>query len=174
MTKTNTPAHGPVTVRSAGGRVECHAASGYSVRDYSGKPAANGIAPRDRQRDLILAFWESQGVARYVSGGAGGGGRWLVRDVLNGGAEWLPLATRDDGAGRADVAEFSHVVADVNGGAWCACNLLPESGAVNLARGGANVPARDLTPGARALLAAWPAWWLANGARKASLARLGA
>ena len=74
--------------------------------------------------------------------------------------------------GRADRGEFSHVRSADNGGAWCACNLLPESGAVNAARGRANVA--DLTPGARALLAAWPAWWRANVARKASLARLGA
>ena len=170
MTTTTTPAHGPVTVRSAGGRVECHAASGYSVRDYSGKPAANGIAPRDRQRDVILAFWEAQGVARYRTGGAGGGGWWEARDMVNGGDVWLRLATHGE-TDRADRAEFSHLIASDNGGAWCACNLLPETGAINAARGSANV--RTLTPAARAVLAAWPAWWVANVARKASRARLG-
>ena len=158
-----TLAHGPASVCSTV-RPECHAPSGYSVRDYSG---ANGA--RDRQRDMILAFWEAQGVARWQRGGAGGGGRWMVRDMAQGGAEWLPLAGRED-AGRADVAEFSHVRSARNGGAWCACNLIPECGAVNAARGDADMT--DLPAAARALLAAWPAWWRANVARKASLARL--
>lgn len=160
-----TLAHGPASVCSDV-RPECHAPSGYSVRDYSG---ANGA--RDRQRDMILAFWEAQGVARWRNGGAGGGGRWYVRDMAQGGAEWLPLAGQGD-AGRADVAEFSHVRSARNGGAWCACNLIPECGAVNAARGDADVT--DLPHAARALLAAWPEWWRANIARKASLARLSA
>lgn len=157
-------AMGVTTVASAT-RVECHAPSGFTVRDFSG---ANGA--RDRQRDMILRFWESQGVARYRTGGAGGGGAWYVRDVVNGGAEWLPLATRDS-VGRADCAEFSHVRSAERGGAWCACNLLPENGATNLARGGVNMS--NLSPSARALLAAWPSWWRENVARKASLKRLG-
>lgn len=150
-------------------RMECHAPSGYSVNDYSGKPAANGVAPRARQRDIILGFWESQGVARWRNGGAGGGGAWFARDMVNGGDAWLPLAGKAD-AGRADVAEFSHVVSAANGGAWCAGNLLPESGAVNAARGDADIT--ELSPSALAVLAAWPAYYLANVARKASLARL--
>lgn len=163
-----TLAHGVTSVCSTV-RPECHAPSGFTVRDYSAKPAANGIAPRDRQRDVILRFWESQGVARWQNGGAGGGGRWLVRDMVNGGDVWLPLAGQSD-AGRADVAEFSHVRSADNGGAWCACNLLPESGAVNAARGNSNVT--TLSPSATAVLAAWPAWWAKHEARKASLARL--
>jgi hypothetical protein len=162
-------AQGVTTVKSVS-RVECHAPSGFTVRDYSAKPAANGVAPRDRQRDTILAFWEAQGVARWVNGGAGGGGRWEARDMVNGGAEWLPLATRDS-AGRADTIEFSHLRAAVNGGAWCACNLLPEVGSVNASRP-ARENVRHLSPGARAVLAAWPTWWRENVARKASLARL--
>lgn len=158
-----TLAHGPATVCSTI-RPECHAPSGYSVRDYSG---ANGA--RARQRDMVLAFWEAQGVARWQRGGAGGGGRWMVRDMAQGGAEWLPLASQGD-AGRADVAEFSHIVSAANHGAWCACNLIPENGAVNAARGDADVT--DLPPAARALIAAWPMWWRENVARKASLARL--
>lgn len=164
---------GITTVCSAS-RVECHAPSGYSVKDYSGKPAANGIAPRDRQRDVILSFWESQGIARWMpTHGADGritGSAWHVRDILTGdGSTWLPLAGPGE-TDRADRAEFSHVRSTRNGGAWCACNLLPESGAVNAARGDANVS--DLPMAARAVLAAWPAWWRANVARKASLARL--
>lgn len=170
MSNLTGQAIGVTTVASAH-RVECHAPSGYTVRDYSGKPAANGIAPRDRQRDVILAFWESQGVARWQNGGNGGGGQWLVRDMVNGGDTWLPLARLGE-SDRADRAEFSHVRAAQRGGAWCACNLLPEVGALNAARGDANVTA--LSPGARAVLAAWPAWWRENSARKASLARLGA
>lgn len=170
MSNLTAQAQGVTTVKSSH-RVECHAPSGYTVRDYSAKPAANGIAPRDRMRDIILAFWEAQGVARYVTGGAGGGGRWMMRDMVNGGDAWLPMAGQSD-AGRADVAEFSHVKSARNGGAWCACNMLPESGAVNAARGDANVS--DLSPSARAVLAAWPMWWRENVARKASLARLSA
>lgn len=160
-----TLAHGVTTVCSDV-RPECHAPSGYSVRDYSG---ANGA--RDRQRDMILAFWEAQGMARWVSGGAGGGGRWYVRDAAQGAAEWLPLATTGD-AGRADVAEFSHVRSARNGGAWCACGLVAESGAVNAARGDRDMSDDDIPAAWRATLAAWPAYWRANAARKASLARL--
>lgn len=164
----STLAHGVTSVCSTV-RPECHAPSGFTVRDYSAKPAANGIAPRDRMRDVILAFWESQGVARWQNGGAGGGGRWLVRDMVNGGDVWLPLAGQSD-AGRADVAEFSHVISANNGGAWCACNLLSESGAVNAARGDSNIT--TLSPSALAVLRGWPAWWRKHEARKASLARL--
>ena len=157
-------AFGPVSVLSRAG-VECHANSGYRSNDFSGDNGA-----RDRQRDMILAFWESQGVAQWRNGGAGGGGRWYVRDMVNGGAEWMPLSSGP--SERDGFGEFSHVVSARNGGAWCACNLLPESGVVNAAREDANVT--DLTPSARALLAAWPAYYRANVARKASLARLGA
>ena len=65
----NSPlAHGVATVCSTG-RPECHAPSGYKVTDYSG---ANGA--RDRMRDMVLAFWEAQGIAQWRNGGAGGGG----------------------------------------------------------------------------------------------------
>jgi len=124
-------------------------------------------------RDMVLAFWEAQGMAQWRNGGNGGGGRWYVRDNAQGGAEWLPLAARGD-EGRADVAEFSHVRSAANGGAWCACGLVAESGAVNLARRDADMSDADLSPAWRATLAAWPAWWTANVARKASLARLAA
>lgn len=170
MSNINGQAMGITTVKSAH-RVECHAPSGYSVRDYSGKPASTGISPRDRMRDIILAFWEEQGVAVYRTGGAGGGGRWYVRDMVNGGDTFYPLATQGEGD-RADRWEFSHVRSTDNGGAWCACNLLPEVGAFNAARGSANVT--TLSPSARAVLAAWPAYWHKHVARKASLARLGA
>lgn len=160
-----TLAHGASTVCSSV-RPECHAPSGYDVKSYSG---ANGA--RARQRDMILAFWESQGMAQWRNGGAGGGGRWYVRDNAQGGAEWLPLAGQGD-AGRADVAELSHVRSAANNGAWCACGLVGESGAVNAARGDRDMSADELSPAWRATLAAWPAWWRANVARKASLARL--
>ena len=160
-----TLAHGPATVCSDV-RPECHAPSGYSVRDFSG---ANGA--RDRQRDMILAFWESRGMARWQNGGAGGGGRWYVRDAAQGAAEWLPLATAGD-AGRADVAEFSHVRSAANNGAWCACGLVAESGAVNAARGDRDMTADEVPAAWRATLDAWPAYWRENVARKASLARL--
>lgn len=159
-------ARGVTTVYSTGDRVECHAASGFTVRAFSGKPAKNGIAPRDRQRDMILAFWVAQGVARYNKRA---GGVWEARDLMHDGSAWMPLAGQGD-AGRSDVIELSHVRSAHNGGAWCACNLIPENGAVNAARGDADM--RDLNPAARALLAAWPAWWRENAARPASLARL--
>lgn len=160
MCQYTTLAHGPATVCSDQ-RPECHAPSGYTVRDFSG---ANGA--RDRQRDMILAYWQAAGVARY---NRRAGGVWEVRDVVNGGASWLPLAGKGEES-RADRAEFSHVRSAHNGGAWCACNLLPESGATNAARGDANMS--DLPMSARALLAGWGAWWKANAARKASLARI--
>lgn len=166
MCDTN-KAHGMTTVCSDA-RPECHAPSGFSVRDFSG---ANGA--RARQRDMILAFWEAQGMARWQSGGAGGGGRWYVRDNAQGASEWSPLAAQGD-AGRADVAEFSHVRSAANGGAWCACGLVAESGAVNAARGDRDMSDAELSPAWRATLAAWPTWWQENVARKASLARLSA
>ena len=159
----STLAHGFSTVCSAE-RPECHAPSGYRSSDFS---AANGA--RGRQRDMILAFWESQGVAQWRNGGAGGGGRWYVRDMVNDGAEWLPLARRGDER-NAQVAEFSHVRSAQNGGAWCACNLLPEAASTNVARGDADIS--PLSMSARALLAAWRGYWTSNVARKASLARI--
>lgn len=183
-------------------RPECHAPSGFTVRDYSGScpcatckdfrkaggegrgPGCKGTTPRDVQRSAILAFWESQGVARATCNECHGVDltptgmcracrvyrvRWEVRDVVNGGGEWLPLAAQGED-GRGDRAEFSHVRSARRGGAWCACNLLPEAGNTNAARGSADIDA--LSMAARALLAAWPAWWTANRARKASLSRL--
>lgn len=167
-------AHGVTTVVSTT-RPECHAPSGYTVRDFSAKPASTGISPRDRQRDMILAFWESQGVARWAptkdEHGKFNGARWEVRDVLNSEASgmWFPLATQGEDM-RADMCVFSHMRSAANCGAWCACNIVPEVGAFNHARGEMDAP---LTPSARALLAAWPAWWAKHYARPASLARLG-
>ena len=157
-------AHGYATVCSDV-RPECHAPSGYSVRDFSG---ANGA--RDRQRDMILAYWEACGVARWQGDIANGGGsRWYVRDLVNGGDALLPIARQGEDS-RADRSEFSHVVSTDNGGAWCACNLLPESGATNAARGSRDVS--DLSDEAEALLASWPAWWAEHAARPASLKRV--
>ncbi len=158
MSNLTGQAIGVTTVASAS-RVECHAPSSFSVRDLSG---ANGA--RDRVNAQMMAFWEAQGIARKGAEG------WEVRDVLTGdGSVWLPMSS-GGGTGRADVAERSHVRAARNGGAYCPCNVLPESGAVNAARGDANVS--DLPIAARAVLAAWPSWWRENVARKASLARL--
>lgn len=161
--------HGATTVCSDT-RPECHAPANYRSSDYSG---SNGA--RDVQRDMILAFWESQGMARWQGDiQNGGGSRWYVRDNAQGAANWLPLARRDDEgkAGRSDRAEFSHVVSAVNGGAWCACNLVAEAGAVNANRGDEDMSADALSPAWEATLAAWPMWWKENRARKASLARL--
>jgi hypothetical protein len=167
MNKNTRPATGVTTVQSAT-RPECHAPSGYAINDYSAKPAANGIAPRERMYNMILAFWESQGVARY---NRRAGGVWEVRDVLNSVAsgEWFPLAAQGEDT-RADRAVFSHMRPSSKGGAACACGMVPEVGAFNHSRGDQNAP---LTPAARALLMAWPAYWEKHCARPASLARLG-
>lgn len=166
-TLTKSPAMGVTTVASAT-RPECHAPSGYAINDYSAKPAANGIAPRERMMDMVLDFWQSQGVARY---NRRAGGVWEVRDVINPSAagEWFPLAGQCEDR-RGDRAVFSHMRACAKGGAWCACNVVPEVGAFNHSRGNQNAP---LTPAARALLAAWPTFWEHNYARPASLRRLG-
>lgn len=159
-----TLAHGATTVCSAMRGPECHGGSYYSSKDVAG-------AARGKLRDVILAFWESRGMAEYRTGGAGGGGRWYVRDNALGAAAWLPLAGQYD-VGRVDVAEFSHVRAANNGGAWCACNLVGESGMVNANRADRDMSVSDIAPAWRATLEAWPAYWRANVARKASLARL--
>lgn len=167
MNNTATAAYGVTTVRSAH-RPECHAPSGYRVNDYSAKPAANGIAPRERMYDMVLDFWQTMGVARY---NRRAGGVWEVRDVINPQAsgEWFPLAGQGEDT-RSDRAVFSHMVPSSQYGAFCACNIVPEVGAFNHARGDRKAP---LTPAARALLAAWPTFWQDNYARPASLKRLG-
>lgn len=146
--------------------VECHAPTGFASTSYSG---SNGS--RDRQRDMVLAYWEAQGMAEWRSGGAGGGGRWYVRDNHQDAAEWLPLASFGESQ-RGDRAELSHVVSAANGGAWCACGLVAEVGAKNGARGERNMSDSELSPAWRGVLRAWDAYWRANVARKASLARL--
>lgn len=169
-----TPAMGVITVKSNGGKVECHGASYYCAKCVNG-------ARRTAVNAVILAFWESQGVARsscprnnscpeFAEAGKCALG-WHARDMVNGGSAWLPFAGQDS-AGRADRVELSHIRASRHG-AYCCCNLLPEDGAANLSRGDRDIPAADLSPAARALLSAWPAYFLAHVARKASLARLG-
>lgn len=149
-------------------RPECHGPSYFRHSDYSAKPAANGVTPRERQRSMILAFWESQGVARY---NRRAGGVWEVRDVVNSqcAGEWYPLASQGEDV-RSDMAVFSHVVSAANGGAWCGGNVVPEVGAFNHARGEVDMV---LSPTALSVLAAWPAWWARHYARPASLTRLG-
>lgn len=161
-------AHGAHSVCSAD-RPECHAPSGFSVKDYSGKPASNGITPRDRQRATILAFWESRGIAEWRKGGANGGGAWWAIDVVSG--EWMPLAQQGEDA-RANRIEFSHIRSNANGGAWCACNVVPENGATNLARGDKDLPLDELPGWMLDTLSKWHGHFIANVARKASLARL--
>lgn len=144
-------------------RPECHAPSGYAHHSFS---ASNGA--RARQVDMILAFWESQGVARY---NRRAGGVWEARDVVNSAyaGEWFPMAGQGEDT-RADRIVFSHVRSVANDGAFCGCGVLPEIGAANNARGEVNMA--SLSPSALALVGAWEAWWRANAARPASLARL--
>lgn len=168
MANNTRPAVGVTTVLSKNTRPECHAPSKCRINDYSEAVQADGDTDRAKQYRRILAFWEAQGVARY---NRRMGGVWEVRDVLNSEAagEWFPLAAQGEDM-RSDRAVFSHMRPADAHGAWCGCNIVPEVGAFNHARGAVKAP---LTPAARALLMAWPDWWTKNAARKASLARLG-
>lgn len=170
------PASGVVTVSSAKGP-ECHGASYYCAKCVKGSYRVGVNA-------TILDFWVSQGVARtscprnntcpeFAATGRCANG-YHARDMVNAdqAGRWFPFASRDT-TGRADRVEFSHIKSS-ECGAYCACNLLPEVGAFNKARGAKNIPARDLSSNARALLAAWPAYWLANVARPASRKRVAA
>lgn len=156
-------ATGHACVSSARGP-ECHAASTYRVSDLSA--SGGDKSPRGKKRAAILAFWEAQGIARYNKRA---GGVWEARDVLHDGGEWLPFATQGEEA-RADRVVFSHIIASEHGGAWCACNTLPENGAANTARGSLNMT--DLNMTALSVLSAWDAHWTKRLARPASLARL--
>lgn len=149
-------------------RPECHAASTYRVSDLSG---ANGWeGPRGKKMHTILTYWQSIGIARYNKRA---GGVWEGRDVLHGG-EWLPFAGQGEEA-RADRVVFSHVFSSDNGGAWCACNVVPENGAANTARGSLNMSSdgTSLTPDALVALTGWGAWWAKHAARPTSLKRMG-
>lgn len=171
---------GVTTVLSSKGP-ECHANTAYAHGDLSGKPAANGIAPRERYESFILRFWVARGVARtscprdnscpeYAANKRCALGVH-VRDVINTEAAgyWFPMASQTEGD-RADRAVYSHMRSVANGGAFCGCGVVPEVGAFNEARGARNAP---LTPAARAVLMAWPDWWRANEMRAASAKRLG-
>ena len=176
--QTSRAAHGVTTVCSTA-RTECHAASGFDVRAFSG---SNGA--RDRQTAMILDYWQHAGILRtscprnascpnYAANGACDLGGMHVRDVVNADLShlWFPLAAQD-ATRRADRAELSHVRSAADGGAYCACNLLPECGARNAARGDLSMTRDDMTEAAAQVLGGWPAYWRANVARKASLARL--
>lgn len=178
MSTTTTTAQGVTTINSTT-RPECHAPSGHSVKDYSG---ANGA--RARQTGMVLDYWQAMGVLRtscprnsscpvFADSGACDVGGMHVRDVVNPylAGMWFPLAGQDS-TGRATRAELSHVIASANGGAYCACGLLPESGARNASRGDRDMIVESLPASALSLLNGWPAYWTANVARKASLARL--
>lgn len=159
---------GVATVASAK-RPECHAPSGVRVNDYSSKVNAHGYSPRDVQRDKILGFWEFLGWAKWQNGGAGGGGKWVARDVLSGSDEWLPLSGQGEDT-RHDVIVFSHLIPAEMNGSWCADNLIPEIGARNHLRGAEVVTMSDEV---RDGIAQWPVYWLDNHARGASVKRLG-
>lgn len=171
-------------------RVECHAPSGYTQRDYSGKAQENKrtgtITPaaRARKEEEFLMFWQDMGVARWVSGGGrymergdrgfkAGGGHWEFRVSFTGedATDWVRKADLMSNEGRADRAEFSHIYASENGGAWCPCNCIAERGSVNAARGEANMTGVPLEW--QEVLAQWPAWWARYRATGAALKRLG-
>lgn len=150
-------------------RPECHAASTFRVSDLSASGGAS--SPRGKKRATILAYWESVGIARF---NRRAGGVWEVRDILHDGGVWLPLATQGEEA-RADRAVFSHVFASEHGGAWCACNVLPENGAANTSRGSLNIgqDGTDLNLTAVSVLRGWRGYWTKRVARPASLKRMG-
>ena len=179
-------AHGVTSVCSDS-RPECHAPSTYAFHSPSASiPRGRDMSPREVVRLTVLRYWELAGVARrtgnrnpltgtYVTG-------WAVRDVLHDGA-WLPLASEDESVRRARaargeptpaydrslMAEFSHVIPSSAGGAFCACNLLPELGSRN-ANHADSIPI--LTPEARDLINGWPTYWRDHVASAASLRRL--
>jgi hypothetical protein len=178
--QTVAAAHGVVTVCSAD-RTECHAASGFDVKCFSG---SNGA--RDRQTAMVLDYWQACGILRtscprnascpsFAANGRCDLGGMHVRDLVNAdlAGNWYPLAARD-AAGRADRAELSHVRSAQRGGCYCACNLLPENGARNAARGDLDMTRGDMTAEGARVLGGWPAYWRATVARKASHARIGA
>lgn len=151
-------------------RPECHAPSGYRVNDYSAKAAKNGVSPRDRVTGQIIAAWAAAGIARFFPGGANGGGEWRALDAVNGGTEFLPFAGQGEDM-RGDRIVFSHVIPSSHGGAYCACNILPEAGSANHARGDV-MP--DVHVSGQQSLEMWPTVWASDYARPASLARLDA
>jgi hypothetical protein len=81
----------------------------------------------------------------------------------------MPFATQGEETSGERVV-FSHVVSADNGGAWCACNLLPENGAANDNRKGDDMT--ELNGDAVYILTGWRGYALAVTLRKASLARL--
>ena len=169
---TERPAQSPFTVLSGGERPECHGPSYYCARDIKG-------AVRGDLNANILAYWETLGAAmprcprtnacpEFKREGRCSLG-WHGRDLVNGGDMWFPFAGMGE-AGRADRVEFSHVTSADNGGAYCACGLLPEVGLLNNRRGSLNIV--DMTTEGRDALAGWATYWEVNHARKASLVRL--
>jgi hypothetical protein len=148
--------------------VECHASSTYRRTDLS--RSGGDSSPEAKAKARILAYWESEGIARYVTGGAGGGGHWEARDILHSG-DWMPFASQGEETSGERVV-FSHVKSADNGGAWCACNLLPENGAANDNRKGDDMMREELSADAVYLLEGWRGYALAVTLRKASLARL--
>lgn len=161
-------AMGFATVASSRGP-ECHAATYYTAKSVQGKR-------RRVLREAILTFWQAQCVAVPHCPGEDACGSadcdadtWHARDVVTDTGLFYAVAASGE-QHRADRIEMSHVVSAYNSGAWCACNVVPERGAGNAARGDDDM--RNPSMSARAILAAWPAYWRANLARKASLARL--
>lgn len=142
--KTMTHSHSPASVHNAHtGDVVCHTAS----QTKAGLPSRRRVYPRR----VMMAAWESMGWTRTD------GGRTFALCQTTG--AWLPLnadATADERRVGA-VIDASHTHAQASGGAYCGCVMLPESRAVNVARGdaewdGGNV---DWTAYAAAFRAAW-------------------
>lgn len=144
-------------------RPECHAPSTVRVNDLSDKADKSGTSPRAKARARILAFWESQGWAMVDEAG-----QWVARDVVNGGTKWLPLSEQGEDT-RHDVIVFSHVIPAEWSGAWCACNVVPETGNTNHLRGAARP---TLTLAGESGIRQWGRFWATRYARSASLARL--
>lgn len=91
-------------------------------------PSLEGTRPRIGvrlvKRAEVLRMWEAAGMYDPETG--------FARCVTTG--EWHPLST-DVSDDRSTHIEFAHVTPMAHGGAYCACNMVPMRGDVNLSDG---------------------------------------
>lgn len=108
------------TIRDAAGNALCHSAG-----------ASKMAADSKRKRAVRAAFLDMCEAAGIVDD------MGMVRDVVTG--AFMPMADADTEATEWDVIERGHVVADVNGGAFCPCNLVPQNREHNKRNDGADL-----------------------------------
>jgi hypothetical protein len=105
---------GPFAVTDEEGNALCHG------------PKQSKSALNSARRRMVKAQWLE---ALTVAGMAHG------TDVLCTNGEWLNRGEGEDM--RDGYADFAHVIADANGGAYCICNAIPVEGSENRANGDA-------------------------------------